>query len=125
MPTYYIEGVVPVFQEEVYKSNVSGVQWNTAVGKIGHLLYNRIEFEGKENIDGELEKDGILVINDLIKALIFFDYTLFNRVPKIVGLFMQNNFSESIEAFLYQFCDFVNDDRNSGGWMLYNKTNEK
>jgi hypothetical protein len=125
LPSYFKEGAVPIFQEKQYNSYLSGVQWNVALGKAGHLIYKPIEWEGEENTDGELEKDGILVNRDYIKAIVFLDYTLSDQEPKIVGLHKQRNISDCVDAFLHKFCDFVNDDRNSNGWRLNENENEE
>ncbi len=124
LPSYFKEGAVPIFQEKKYNSYMSGVQWNVAFGRAGHLIYKPIEFEGKENTDGELEKDGILINRDYIKAVVFLDYALSDKEPKFIGLHKQRNISDCVEAFLYKFCDFVNDDRNTNGWRLNERTEE-
>ena len=118
LPSYFKEGGVPIFQEKQYNSFVSGVQWNVAFGKAGYLMFKQIEFEGKENIDGELEREGILISRDYIKAIIFFDYALGINQPKIVGLYKQGNVSDCMQKFLNKFCDFVNDEKNTNGWQL-------
>lgn len=118
LPSYFKEGGVPIFQEKLYNSYVSGIQWNVAFGKVGYLVYKPIEFEGKENIDGELERNGILRNYDYIKAIIFFDYQLGDKEPKIVGLHRNIDVSDSVSNFLHEFCDFVNDDKNTQGWLL-------
>ena len=124
LPSYFKEGAVPIFQEQKYNSYMSGVQWNVALGKAGHLIFKPIEFEGKENTDGELEKDGILISRDYIKAIVFLDYALSDKEPKIIGLHKQRNISDCVGAFLNKFCDFVNDDRNSNGWRINENTVE-
>jgi len=118
LPSYFKEGGVPVFQEKQYNSFMSGVQWNVAFGKVGYLVFKQIEFEGKENVDGELEREGILISRDYIKAVIFLDYALSDKQPKIVGLHKQRNVGECVQDFLYKFCDFVNDEKNTNGWRL-------
>lgn len=118
IPSTFMEAGVAIFQERQYNSFVSGVLWNVAFGKQGNLIYKPIEFEGKENTDGELEKDGILIQHDWVKAIIFQNYTLSDREPKILGLHRQRGTNESVHAFLHKYCAFVNDDRNSNGWRL-------
>jgi hypothetical protein len=125
LPSHFIEGAVPIFQEGMYGSFVSGVQWNTVFGKNGHLIYRPIEFEGKENIDGELERDGILIDRDWIKAVVFIDYILGEKEPKIVGLHKYGKISNDVSAFLHKFCDFVNDDKNTEGWVLHQEENNE
>lgn len=118
LPSNFIESGLPVFQEKSTYSIVSGILWNIAFGKVGHLIYKPIQFEGKENIDGELEQNGILINYKYIKAIVFLDYKLGDTEPKIVGLHLDKRCSDSILTFLYKFCDFVNDDMNSNGWKL-------
>lgn len=114
----YMESATPVFQEKMYQSLVSGIQWNIAFGKVGQLVFKPIEFEGRDNIEGELGREGILVKRNFIKAIIFINYCYSDSGPKIVGLHQQRNIGNSVEAFLHRFCDFVNDERNSNGWRI-------
>ena len=115
----YLENSIPLFQEPLHKSPVSGMLWNAAFGKIGHLIFQPIEFEGAVNTDGELQRDGILSLHSWVEAIVFFQYSLNERAPKIVGFHRSKALKESVEAFLYGFCDFVNDDANSNGWKVY------
>lgn len=118
LPSYFKEGGVPIFHEKQNNSFMSGVQWNAAFGKVGHLIFKQLEFEGKGNVDGELEREGILISRDYIKAIIFLDYALSDKHPKIVGLHKQRNISDCVQDFLHKFCDFVNDEKNTNGWRL-------
>ena len=115
----YRQNSVPIFQETFQRSVVSGVLWNAAFGKAGHLIFQPIEFEGSNNTDGELEKDGILSAHSWVEAIVIFQYSLNERHPKIVGFYKQKALKESVEAFLHTFCDFVNDDANSYGYELH------
>ena len=119
LPFSFIEGGVPVFLEKQYNSIVSGVYWNTTFGKAGHLIYKPIEFEGEDNIEGELERDGILQHHDFIKAIVFLVYSISEEEPKIIGLHKKGQINDCVEEFLHRFCDFINDDKNSNGWELY------
>ena len=118
LPFSFIEGGVPVFQEKQYNSIVSGIQWNVSFGKAGHLIYKPIEFEGEENIEGELERDGILLKRDWIKAIVFLVYSFSEEEPKITGLNKKGLINDCVEEFLHRLCDFRNDDKNSNGWEL-------
>ncbi|MBK6949086.1 MAG: hypothetical protein IPH16_14425 [Haliscomenobacter sp.] len=69
IPSNLKEASVPFF---VFgNSIVSGILWNVAFGKIGNLILKTIEWEGRENIEGELEKEGILTTHPYIKGLLF------------------------------------------------------
>lgn len=50
---------------------VSGELWNVAFGKIGTKIFKSPEFDGAENDDGELLKEGVLLNNPYIKGIIF------------------------------------------------------
>lgn len=119
LPGNYKEISVPIFQESRFKSLMSGLLWNMAFGKSGHLIFKPIEFEGRKNTDGELTMDGILVNRHWLKAVCFLTYTLGGTEPKIVGLHNRKGLTDSVEVFLSRFCDFVNDDENTEGWSLY------
>lgn len=112
------EASIPVFQEKQMQSLVSGTLWNTAFGKSGYLIYKPIEFEGTENTDGELGRNGILIDNDWVKAVVFLDYGLGGREPKTIGLYRYRETSNAIIQFLHRYCDFVNDEVNSNGWRI-------
>ena len=114
----WTEASLPIYQEQRMKSFVSGTLWNVIFGKAGHLIFRPIEFEGKENVDGELTKNGILVDHDFVKAVVFLNYGLGAREPKIVGFHRSQEASSSILNFLYKFCEFVNDDANTNGWRI-------
>jgi len=117
LPSDFKEGGVPVSIENQYHSLVSGVHWNVAFGKIGYPIYRQVEFEGRENIEGELSKNGILISRDWIKAICFVDYE--GKKPKITGFYRHIGLSNEIEYFLHKFCEFVNDDVNSNGWEIF------
>ena len=117
LPDYYEEGGVPTFIGGTVKSLISGVPWNVTFGKIGHLVYKPIVYEGEKNIEGELDREGILHNRDWIKAICFIYYTNLKQV-KILGLHRYKESSKAIIFFLHQLCDFVNDDLNTNGWNL-------
>jgi len=114
MPNSYMEGGVPVYIGGMYYSLISGVQWNVSFGKMGHMIYRSIEFEGKENVDGELKRNGILHNREWIKAICFITHT--SKDVKITGLHRHGEKSDAVLHFLNQFCDFVNDELNTNGW---------
>ncbi|WEA01781.1 hypothetical protein [Mucilaginibacter sp. SJ] len=117
IPTYLTEGGVPVtFDRQMY-SLISGVQWHTAFGREGDPIYKQPNFEGSANLDGRLERNGILLDHEYIKAVIFFEYRLSDKEPKFLGLYRSRNITQGVRTFLYQVCDFINDELNSEGWQ--------
>ena len=52
-------------------TQVSGELWSVAFGKVGDQILKPAEFEGANNFDGELEKEGILVSHPYIKGIVF------------------------------------------------------
>lgn len=121
----YIESAVPFFtfpDTVMPYCTVSGKLWNVAFGKIGNIILYPPEFEGKPNIEGELEKKGIMWDNPFIKALCFiwidekFDI-------KYTG-FMRSN-EEDNPLFFYKLFDFHNDELNSHGFILFDDRERK
>lgn len=115
----YKQTAVPVYEEKHLGSLVSGALWNVAFGKEKHPVYNPIEFEGRPNSEGELGVEGILNKYEFIDAIVFHKYELGDAEPKIIGLKRYKNTPESICKFLFEYCDFVNDDENSSGFAYY------
>lgn len=120
LPCGFLEGAVPTYIGGRVRTLVSGVQWNIAFGKKGYPIYRPIEFEGKENIEGELSKNGILIDRDWIKAICFVSYINFDE-PIILGLYHSDHANDMLISFLNDFCDFVNDERNTYGWATINQ----
>ncbi|MBK9578945.1 MAG: hypothetical protein IPO40_17885 [Fibrobacteres bacterium] len=50
---------------------VSGILWHVCFGKIGDRIFSNAEFEGRPSIEGELEREGVLVRKDFIHAVVF------------------------------------------------------
>jgi len=65
------EAIQEKYYDDYGKTEVSGELWNVAFGKLGDQIYKPAEFEGAGNVDGELEKEGVLVSHPYIKGLIF------------------------------------------------------
>jgi len=114
---------VAVYQEPQYKSMVSGELWNIAFGRIGQPIFRAIEFEGKENIEGELSTDGILINHQEIKGLCFQEYDM-EGSRKIVGFYRHSDIDCLVEP-LHVFCDFTNDDQNSNAWRVLRVLKDK
>lgn len=111
---------VAFYQEKLTKSIVSGVLWNTAFGTENNLILKPIEFEGKNNIDSVLTKNGILLEHDYIKAIVFITYENFEE-RKFIGFIRQSDTSTQVMNLISEFCDFYNDDYNTEAWRVLNE----
>lgn len=108
---------VSFYMEPQYHSIASGVLWNAAFGRVGQAIYRPIEFEGKPNTDGELAKNGVLVENDCIKALIFVTYKNFTE-PRYLGFIRSKDIDTPAGIFTSKLCSFYNDEENSEAWRV-------
>ncbi len=113
------QSAIAFYQEKLTKSIVSGVLWNTAFGKENNLILKPIEFEGKNNIDSVLTKNGILLEHDYVKAIVFITYENFEE-RKFIGFIRQSDSSTQIMNFISEFCDLYNDDYNTEAWRVLN-----
>jgi hypothetical protein len=113
VPYEYGESAVPIYHQ--FGMPVSGILWNVAFGKVGHLMYKPIDFEGSENTDGELERNGILIGNVFIAGMIFFVYSLNETKPRTIGFQRLKSEDDAIEFFFSKVCDFTNKDGNTNG----------
>src|SRR5690606_488937 len=107
-----------IFKEMQLGSHVSGLLWNAALGKQGYPVFKQIEFEGKGNIEGELEREGILTHHPYIQAICFMGYSLSTVSPTVIGFYNNRTITDASVTFLNSFCDFTNDDLNSYGFQI-------
>lgn len=105
-----------VNNKNTYNCFSSGELWHIAFGEYGDRILNIIEFEGKPNVSGKLERNGVLIeYNDLI-GVIF-------RVLPLSGdnvytcLCNSDKFDEYSEI-IAKLCDFWNDEKNSNAWKI-------
>ncbi|MEH2259132.1 hypothetical protein [Nostoc sp.] len=115
MPYDWRLNSVPIFQEKLGKSMVSGIFWHSAFGKVGERIFSAIEFEGARNIEGELSVEGILNNHSWIQALCFQTYNI-SRQRKVVCLHREKD-KEMIDV-LHPLCDFFNDEFNTNGYEV-------
>lgn len=59
------------YYDTIGRSDVSGELWHIAFGEMGSEIYRALEFEGADNKDGQLSKEGILISHPYIKGLVF------------------------------------------------------
>lgn len=65
------EAIQEKYFDEIGDAKVSGELWNVAFGKLGDQILKPAEFEGADNLDGKLEKEGVLISHPYIRGLIF------------------------------------------------------
>lgn len=94
----------------------SGELWYIAFGQVGDLLLTNIEFEGKPNAMGRLERNGILTEHDYIAGIIFRCSGLDN-VRSYTALIRSEDQDEHLEV-VSRISSFWNDDTNSNAWRL-------
>ncbi len=66
-----LDAIQNQYFDDIGNANVSGELWSVAFGRVGDQILKHAEFEGADNLDGELEKEGILISHTYIKGLIF------------------------------------------------------
>lgn len=115
MPYDWKLNSVPIFQEKLGKSMVSGIFWHSAFGKVGERIFSAIEFEGARNTEGELSVEGILNNHSWIQALCFQTYNI-SRQRKVVCLYREKD--EEMIDILHPLCDFFNDELNTNGYEV-------
>lgn len=110
-----------VNNDNIYNCFSSGELWHIAFGEYGDRILNIIEFEGKPNVSGKLERNGILIEYKNLIGVIF-------RVSPLSGgniytcLCNSDRFDEYGEIIV-KLCDFWNDEENSNAWeVLQNKS---
>jgi len=116
-----LDMAAPVFQDFRLGSNVSGLLWNVAFGRHTDRIYKPIDFEGQENIDEDLGRDGILTAFQFIKAICFRICPMGGK-PQLIGMIRHREESEGVVTFLHKICDHINDDMNAYDWKRVEMT---
>jgi hypothetical protein len=114
------ESGLPIYQEKLLKSMVSGVLWHTAFGLSGNMIFSPIEFEGKPNLDSPLTQNGILVEHEYIKGLVFASYSNLNK-RNFLGFYRYKDQDQQPSIFIKSFCNLYNDDNNCEAWWIMKK----
>lgn len=112
-----LDNLLPVYFDEQMKSSISGQLWQVAFGHIGNQLLRPIEFEGQPNVDGCLEKEGILVGHPEISAVCFRFDIWHQKESRLAGL-VRGKSSPELCDLIDRICDASNDDENNHGYLL-------
>jgi hypothetical protein len=116
LPQSWQKNSVPIYQEKLYKSMVSGILWYSAFGKLHERIFTTIEGEGSKNIEGELSTEGILNKYEFVKAVCF-QIEDEHRNLKLVGFYREED-KDQVYHLIYPICDFVNNDLNTYGYKI-------
>lgn len=109
---------LPIYLEKHLKCCVSGRQWMVAFGRIGDRVYIPCEFEGKPNIDDNLNNEGILNCYPYIKGIIFCSGSSVDDIH-FYGFYRYKEYNSDSARFIREICDLYNDDQNSNGYSLF------
>lgn len=111
IPGNPLEELLPVYYDNYTKYCISGILWHVAFGRLGMQIF-RPDPAGRSNIDGILEREGILIENaDEIRAIFFVVRGLQQKT--FVGLFRHSDASIEFEDLVATLTDLYNDERNS------------
>lgn len=110
-PTSPEESAVHSFKESLYGSTCSGELWHITFGKLGTPILKAIEFEGKPNICGYLDKNGVLNEADYVKGIIFRTSTLNGRIS--YTCLASEPVYDEFGHLLTAMGDFCNDEKNT------------
>lgn len=113
-----------VYPDVLRHYSACGRLWMIAFGIEGERIYSWPEFEGKGNFDRLLERPGILNCYDFIKGIIFCSGSEMSK-RKLYGFHRYEEEDLKTATFLYQACDFVNDDKNTNGYKFFLELEEE
>lgn len=109
-PARYVECLKKAKQR--YETEVSGMWWHVAFGRIRDTIFIEPEFEG-ENIENEiLKKDGVLISHPEIKGMIL-GFECNPDTKSLFGFFRHKESSEPTCTLIKRASDFWNDDIDS------------
>lgn len=113
-----VKDCLPIYPDLPHRCSISGRLWMLAFAKENERIFSCCEFEGQGNFDNELTRVGILNEYEYIKGIIFSSGSG-SKDKTIIGLYRSNDQDRAFVSFLYEFCDFVNDDVNSKGFKFF------
>jgi len=107
---------VIVHNDNRFGSYSSGELWHIAFGEYGDRILKEIEFEGRSNVSGKLQKNGILVEHSSLVGVIF-------RVSDLSGkcsysCLIRSEHYDKYAELVAMLGDCWNDEENSNSWEL-------
>ncbi|EJD6044300.1 hypothetical protein M0J40_RS16850 [Providencia rettgeri] len=120
-PSDHRKSSVIVHNDNIYGSFSSGELWHIAFGQHGDRILKAIEFEGKSNVSGKLQLDGVLVEHEELIGVIF-------RVSKLSGecsysCLIKSEYFDKYGELVTQLSNCWNDEKNSNAWALLSSKN--
>jgi len=115
-PSDHRKSSVIVHNDNMYDSFSSGELWHIAFGEHGDRILKAIEFEGKSNVSGKLQRNGVLIEHEELIGVIF-------RVSKLSGecsysCLIKSEHFDKYGGLVTQLTDCWNDEENSNAWEL-------
>lgn len=119
LPSEPYKSSIIVYNDDNNHCFSSGELWHIAFGEYGDRILNVIEFEGKPNVSGRLERDGVLIEHKDLIGVIF-------RVSPLSGgnIYTCLCYSDKFEEYgeiIVKLCDYWNDEENSNAWEILQK----
>jgi hypothetical protein len=105
-----------VHNDNMYSSFSSGELWHIAFGEYGDRILTAIEFEGKSNVSGKLQRNGVLIDHEKLLGVIYRTSNL-SGICSYSCLIRSKHFDEYGELII-KLCDNWNDENNSNAWEL-------
>ncbi|WP_420419628.1 hypothetical protein [Pacificispira sp.] len=120
--------LLPVYYNDGFPSPacVSGELWHVALGRMGDMIYQLPEFEGKSNLTRTLQREGVLHQHPELLGISFIlprlsreadIYSIWNEQPDLTGVHNACGLSElEIGEFISSYSDAMNDTQNTYGF---------
>ena len=99
-----------------YGSYTSGILWHIAFAKHGDMILKSIEFEGKPNVAGRLNQEGLMERHPQLAGVVFRTKGLGTEV-KYTSMIPSAKF-EKYGDIVTRLFDYWNDEDNSNAWHL-------
>jgi hypothetical protein len=108
---YFLQEALPYYLLPPLNTVISGCLWHCCFGKKDERTFDWIPGHGEKNIGPPLEKDGVLMKEGSLTAVIFIIHV--SGQTKFVGFHKSNSVHPAIMETLGQICDFINDEFNA------------
>jgi hypothetical protein len=118
-PLDHRKSSVIVHNDNKYDSFSSGELWHIAFGEHGDRILKAIEFEGKSNVSGKLQRNGVLVEHEELIGVIF-RVSHFSGECSYSSLIKSEHF-DKYGGLVNMLSDCWNDDENSNAWELLSR----
>jgi len=115
-PSDHRKSSVIVHNDNMYDSYSSGELWHIAFGEHGDRILKAIEFEGKPNVSGKLQRNGVLIEHEELIGVIFRVSTLSGECS--YSCLIKSKHFDKYGGLVVQLSDSWNDDDNSNAWVL-------